>query len=104
MDQNELIAQIIMALSKNNSWSDQDEGSYRQWLYEWSKNTGVDYDPNDKYYDYRKAYKLNLSPTWQEEHGDFRWPDVGKSPDYPKSYEHGMPYLIWDKLFGGYNT
>lgn len=65
-------------------WSEKDEIEYQMWLKQWSRNTGIPYDPNDPYYDYRKAYKKGLFPTFQEEHQQYRWPDIGKGKDYPK--------------------
>ena len=65
-------------------WSDKDEIEYQMWLKQWSRNTGIPYDPNDPYYDYRKVYKKGLFPTFQPEHQQYRWPDIGKSKDYPK--------------------
>ncbi len=69
-------------MKEKMTWSDSDENTYRFWLYQWSKNTGVPYDPNDPEYDYRKIYQLGLSPTWQPEHKEYRWPDIGKSKKY----------------------
>lgn len=116
-DLNNLIKMVIDYNSKNelnksntgymNSWSDQNEIVYRKWLKQWSENTGVSYNPDDTTYDYRKVYKLNLYPTWQPEHQEFRWPDIGKSPQYQDKYPdilNSMPNLIWDKLFSPYGV
>lgn len=88
------------------AWSDQDENAYRMWLKQWSQNTGIPYNPDDSTYDYRKAYKMGLAPTWQPEHQDFRWSDIGKSPNYQenKNFNESEIYKIWDKLFGGYGV
>jgi len=87
-----------------DTWSDTDEAMFRKWLNLWSKNTGVSYNPDNPMYDYRKVYQLGLHPMYQPEHGEYRWPDVGKKKGYKEQYtpEETMPYLIWDKLFGGY--
>ena len=68
------------------TWSDADEIAYRRWLLQWSENTGVPYNPDDSTYDYRKAYRRQLFPSWQPEHLQYRWSDIGKSKDYKETY------------------
>ena len=34
-------------------------------------------------YDYQKAIEKGLYPTYQEEHGQFRWDDLGKGKKNP---------------------
>jgi hypothetical protein len=39
------------------------------------------YDPRHQY-DYKVPYEQGQGPSWQPEHGQFRWPDTGKNPGY----------------------
>ena len=64
------------------------ELDFRAWLSGISKKTGVSYNPNDPLYNYRKVYKLGLEPTWQPEHKQYKWSDIGKSPDYDLLIDH----------------
>jgi len=95
-------------------WSDEKESAYRMWLRQWSKNTGISYNPDDLTYDYREAYKRGLSPSWQPEHQQYRWSDIGKTKDYRESQwnldnimempleEAPLPYHNWRKEFDPY--
>jgi len=58
------------------------ETLFQVWLAAQSQKTGVPYDPNDKNYDYRKAYSAGEKPEWQPEHNQYRWSDIGKQFDY----------------------
>jgi len=89
----------------DEGWSEFDEAAYRRWLAQWFYNTGVMYDPDDPFYDYREAFKKGIAPEWQREHGDYRWPDTFKNQNYVPGFyiehtpmnEMPSPYYQWKK-------
>ena len=50
-----------------------------------AKGQRLNPNPDDPlhHYDYRLAYLNGFAPTWQPEHGQYRWPDAGKLPGHP---------------------
>lgn len=82
--------EALADLLKGNSWGLLDEINFNSWYQGVAKQYGLNPDPNDPkhHYDYRLAYKLGVrEPTYQPEHGQYRWPDIGKEKDYNKYYE-----------------
>ncbi len=78
------------------------EQDFRKWYANKSRTYGLHPNPDNPQhrYDYRKAYQMGLEPTYQPEHKQYRWPDVGKSSDYNEQIDHatGLP-----KNKGGFN-
>ena len=58
------------------------ELSFLKWLENRAMQYGVDYDPNDPRYDYRRAYEAGEEPEYQPEHGDYRWSDEFYKPTW----------------------
>ena len=67
-------------------WTPVQEAVFRKWYAKWAERLKLNPDPDDPQhnYDYREAYIRGIEPTWQEEHGQYRWSDIGKSENYPQ--------------------
>ena len=65
-------------------YSNVEENRFRQWYGNMANQYGLSPNPYDPQhmYDYKVPYEQGQGPSWQPEHGQFRWPDTGKSPGY----------------------
>ena len=65
--------------------SPQNEIDFSIWYQFMANQYGLNPNPDDPrhFYDYRGAWKERITPTWQPEHQQFRWPDTYKLEGYP---------------------
>ena len=61
------------------------ETKFKAWYTWWANKTGISTDPDapEHHYDYRGAYEAGAEPSYQEEHGQYRWPDKWKKATHP---------------------
>jgi len=73
------------ALSKD------EEEKFQRWYAHWAKVTRVNPDPDSPkhYYDYRKAYKLGLTPKFDPTDQKYHWTSEPKGEEHPTRYVGG---------------
>ena len=73
----------------------EEEDKFQKWYANHAKNLKLNPDPDnpEHHYDYRKAYKAGAEPSYQPEHKQYRWPDLGKDENYNEKIDHatGLP-------------
>ena len=76
-----------MMVAKRKYFLKMNEKKFKKWYSNWAKKTGINQNPDDylQYYDYRAAYKENVTPKLADD-GLYHWPSKYKHDLHPNRY------------------